>query len=91
MLLDLGCLSPLLWSFEERDKIATMFDLLCGSRMHCAFICLLGVADDFSFGMFDYLLLICITTIFLLDILDLIVLSNRILFLRLRGLSVFCL
>lgn len=91
MLMDLGSLSPLLWAFEERDKIATMFDLLCGSRMHCAFICLLGCADDFSFGLFDYLLLICVTTTFLLDILDLIIVNNRILFLRLRGLSVFCL
>jgi NADH:ubiquinone oxidoreductase subunit D len=67
-----------------------MFDLLCGSRMHCAFICLLGCADDVSFGLFDYLLLICVTTTFLLDILDLIIVNNKILFLRLRGLSVFC-
>jgi len=89
MLLDIGCLSPLLWSFEERDKLMTFFDLCCGCRMHLAFMVLLGLLDDFVFGFLDFLLMLLVTIFFLLDIVDLFVLGNRIFYLRLRGLSFF--
>jgi len=51
---DMGCVSPLLWAFEERDKILTFFDFVCGCRMHLAFFCVCGVLDDFSCGVYDF-------------------------------------
>jgi len=89
MVFDIGCMSPLLWAFEERDKIMTFFDFTCGCRMHLAFICLLGLLDDISFGLIDYVLFLCFTLIFLIDLLDLFICNNRISYLRLRGISLF--
>ena len=33
-LMDLGCMSPLFCSFEERYKLMRFFDYVCGCRMH---------------------------------------------------------
>jgi len=90
MIFDLGCMSPLLWSFEERDKIMTFFDFTCGCRMHCAYFCLCGVFDDLSFGLLDFILFLCFTCLFLLDLYDLLCINNRISYLRLRGISLLC-
>ena len=68
----------------------TFFDFTCGCRMHCAFICCCGVFDDLSFGLFDFVLFLCFTCLFLLDLYDLLCLNNRISYLRLRGLSLLC-
>jgi len=84
---DLGALSPLLWSFEERDKIMTFLDYVCGCRMHLAFICLCGCLDDLSFGVLDFIFFIIITCLFLLELFDCLVVNNRLFYLRLRGLS----
>lgn len=87
MIMDIGCLSPLLWSFEERDKLMTFFDLTCGSRMHLAFLCVLGILDDFCFGIIDYLLLLISSSLFVIESFDVFVLGNRLFYSRLRGLS----
>jgi NADH:ubiquinone oxidoreductase subunit D len=50
---DLGAMSPMLWSFEERDKIMTFFDYVCGVRMHVSYICIGGVLEDLSPGLID--------------------------------------
>lgn len=89
MVMDIGSLSPMLWSFEERDKLMTFFDLCCGCRMHLAFMCLLGLLDDFVFGFIDFLLMLCISCLFVLDLYDLLFIGNRLLYLRLRGLAFF--
>nr|QMU23866.1 putative NADH dehydrogenase subunit 7 [Trypanosoma lewisi] len=89
MVLDLGCLSPLLWSFEERDKLMTFFDLCCGCRMHLCFMVLLGILDDFVFGFVDFLILLIISCLFIMDCYDLLFVGNRLFYLRLRGLSFF--
>ena len=91
MVFDLGAISPLLWSFEERDKICTFFDYVCGCRMHVAFICLCGCLDDLSFGLLDYVLFVCLSCMFLLELFDLLLLNNRISYLRLRGISLLVL
>jgi hypothetical protein len=90
MIFDIGCMSPLLWSFEERDKILTFFDFTCGCRMHVAYFCLCGVFDDLSFGLLDFVLFFVCTCLFLLDLYDLLCVNNRISYLRLRGISLLC-
>lgn len=87
MFMDMGCLSPLLWSFEERCKIMTFFDLCCGTRMHCAFLLIMGIMDDFFIGVLEFCIWLLTTILFLLDIYDYIGMHNRLLYLRLRGLA----
>jgi NADH-quinone oxidoreductase subunit D len=67
----------------------TFFDLCVGCRMHLAFMVLLGLLDDFVFGFCDFVLLLLLTVLFLLDLYDLFVFGNRVFYLRLRGLSYF--
>jgi len=72
------------------------FDYVCGVRMHCAYICLVGVLDDFGFGLLDYILIVCCSCFFMLDLFEFSLVNNRLLYLRFRGLSlldlldVFC-
>jgi len=67
----------------------TLFDYVCGCRMHLAFICLCGCLDDFTFGLLDFLFFCLSTNFFLVDLLDLLVCNNRMFYLRLRGISFF--
>ncbi len=84
---DLGAMSPLLWSFEERDKIMIFFDYVCGCRMHCAYLCLMGVVDDISFSVVDFLWTLLLSNFFLLEMFDFVCSNNRIGYLRLRGIG----
>lgn len=64
------------------------FDYVCGCRMHCAYICLLGCLDDLTFGIADYVNTMIKSNFFLLELLDLVCLNNRILYSRLRGIGI---
>lgn len=44
--LDVGATTPLLWMFEEREKIMAFYEAVSGSRMHSAYIRPGGVAQD---------------------------------------------
>ena len=88
-LLDMGCISPLLWAFEERDKIMTFFDYICGVRMHVAFFCICGVLDDFTCGLLDFLIFLCFSLVFLCELFDVVCVMNRIAYIRLRGIALF--
>jgi len=35
--LDVGCMSPIFWAFEEREKIMEFYERVSGARMHAAF------------------------------------------------------
>ena len=54
--------------------------------MHIAFICLGGVLDDLTLGVLDYLFGLLINNLSLFDLLEVIVVNNRITYSRLRGL-----
>lgn len=54
--------------------------------MHVAYICIGGVLDDLSFMLIDYIMCIVVSIIIILDLLDIVIVNNRILYLRLRGL-----
>lgn len=84
--LDLGSMSPMLWSFEERDKLLSIFDLICGVRMHVAFICLGGVLDDVTM-LYDVITASIESSLVICDSLDLLFVNNRIIYVRLRGVA----
>lgn len=57
--------------------------------MHLAYMCFLGVLDDLQFGCIDFLLLICVSCLFIIEVYDFLFFSNRIFYLRLRGIGYF--
>ncbi len=57
--LDVGAMTPLLWMFEEREKMMMFYEKVSGSRMHAAYIRPGGVHQDLPRGLlteiFDFI------------------------------------
>jgi NADH-quinone oxidoreductase subunit D len=51
--LDVGATTPLLWLFEEREKIMEFYERVSGSRMHANYFRPGGVAQDLPDGLLD--------------------------------------
>jgi NADH:ubiquinone oxidoreductase subunit D len=49
--LDVGAMTPLLWAFEEREKLLEFYERVSGARMHAAYIRPGGVAADLPAGL----------------------------------------
>ena len=49
--IDVGALTPLLWMFEEREKIMEFYERVSGARMHAAYIRPGGVQYDIPLGL----------------------------------------
>lgn len=51
--LDVGATTPLLWLFEEREKIMGFYEKVSGSRMHAAYFRPGGVSQDLPAGLLE--------------------------------------
>jgi NADH-quinone oxidoreductase subunit D len=51
--LDVGAMTPLLWLFEEREKMIGFYEKVSGSRMHAAYIRPGGVHQDLPKGLLE--------------------------------------
>jgi NADH-quinone oxidoreductase subunit D len=51
--LDVGATTPLLWLFEEREKIMVFYEKVSGSRMHSAYFRPGGVSQDLPDGLLE--------------------------------------
>ena len=51
--MDVGALTPLLWGFEEREKLMEFYERVSGARMHAAYIRPGGVSYDLPIGFLD--------------------------------------
>jgi len=51
--LDVGALTPMLWGFEEREKLMEFYERVSGARLHAAYIRPGGVALDLPFGLLN--------------------------------------
>jgi len=51
--LDVGAMTPLLWAFEEREKLMEFYERVSGARLHAAYIRPGGVAQDLPIGLLD--------------------------------------
>lgn len=49
--MDVGALTPILWGFEEREKLMEFYERVSGARMHAAYIRPGGVAFDIPLGL----------------------------------------
>lgn len=54
--LDVGAMTPLLWLFEEREKMMGFYEKVSGSRMHAAYIRPGGVHQDLPKGLLEEIL-----------------------------------
>jgi NADH-quinone oxidoreductase subunit D len=51
--LDVGAMTPLLWMFEEREKMLSFYERASGARFHSAYIRPGGVHQDVPAGMLE--------------------------------------
>jgi NADH dehydrogenase (ubiquinone) Fe-S protein 2 len=86
--LDVGALTPLLWLFEEREKLLEFYERVSGARMHAAYFRAGGVAFDLPMKLLDDIYLFAKQFASRLDELEELLTANRIWRLRLKHVGV---
>ncbi len=76
--LDVGAMTPLLWLFEEREKMLEFYERASGARFHSAYIRPGGVHQDIPEGMEQDILDFCAHFLKVLDDVDDLLTENRI-------------
>lgn len=51
--MDVGAMTPMMWAFEEREKLMEFYERVSGARMHAAYVRPGGVAQDLPMGILD--------------------------------------
>ena len=51
--MDVGAMTPFLWSFEEREKLMEFYERVSGARMHAAYFRPGGVSMDLPVGLLN--------------------------------------
>ncbi len=51
--LDVGAMTPLLWGFEEREKLMAFYERVSGARLHANYFRPGGVAQDLPLGLLE--------------------------------------
>ena len=51
--LDVGATTPMLWAFEEREKLMEFYERTSGARLHASFLRPGGISFDLPFGILD--------------------------------------
>ncbi len=76
--LDVGAMTPLLWMFEERERILEFYERASGARFHSAYIRPGGVHQDIPEGMLEDVLKFCDGFGKIIDDVDNLLTENRI-------------
>ena len=76
--LDVGAMSPFMWSFEEREKIMEFYERVSGARMHAAYVRPGGVSMDIPLGFLDDVYQFCDQFSLRLDEIEEMLTGNRI-------------
>ena len=76
--LDVGAMTPLLWGFEEREKLVEFYERTCGARFHAAYFRPGGVAMDMPAGLLDDIMAWTETFPALIDDIEGLLTENRI-------------
>jgi NADH-quinone oxidoreductase subunit D len=76
--LDVGALTPILWGFEEREKLNGFYERASGSRMHAAYFRPGGVHQDIPQKLIDDIGNFAIKTVKVLDDVETLLTGNRI-------------
>ena len=76
--LDVGAMTPLLWGFEEREKMMGFYDKVSGARLHAAYFRPGGVHRDMPAGLADEIAAFCDTFPKFIDDTESLLTENRI-------------
>lgn len=76
--MDVGAMTPFLWSFEEREKLMEFYERVSGARMHAAYIRPGGVSCDIPLGFLDDVYLFIKQFSLRLDEIEEMLTANRI-------------
>ena len=77
-ILDVGATTPLLWMFEERERILQFYERVSGSRFHAAYIRPGGVHQDMPAGLAENIDRFCDQFAPVIDDVETLVTENRI-------------
>lgn len=76
--MDVGAVTPILWGFEEREKLMEFYERISGARMHAAYYRPGGVAFDLPLGLCDDIYKFAIQFSSRIDELEELLTENRI-------------
>ena len=76
--LDVGAMTPLLWGFEEREKLMEFYERVSGARMHAAYIRPGGVHQDLPLGLLEDIFIFINQFATRLDEIEELLTNNRI-------------
>ncbi len=76
--IDVGAMTPLLWGFEQREKLMEFYERACGARMHAAYFRPGGVHQDLPAGLLDDIATFCEIYPGLVDDFETLLTDNRI-------------
>lgn len=76
--LDVGAMTPLLWMFEEREKLMEFYERVSGARMHSAYIRPGGLFADIPDGILEDILTFCKGFPKKIDDMESLITENRI-------------
>lgn len=51
--MDVGAMTPMLWAFEEREKLMEFYERVSGARMHSAYFRPGGIQNDIPIGLLN--------------------------------------
>jgi NADH dehydrogenase (ubiquinone) Fe-S protein 2 len=57
--MDVGAMTPILWGFEEREKLFEFYERVSGARMHAAYFRPGGVRQDLPLGLLEDIYSFC--------------------------------
>ncbi len=76
--LDIGAMTPILWTFEEREKLMEFYERASGARMHAAYFRPGGVHQDLPAGLLDDIATFCAQFPKHIDDIETLLTDNRI-------------
>ncbi len=76
--MDVGALTPQLWSFEEREKLMIFYERVCGARLHANYFRTGGVHQDLPAGLAEDIYEFCEHFPKVLDDIEGLLTENRI-------------
>ncbi|SLN53507.1 NADH-quinone oxidoreductase subunit D [Oceanibacterium hippocampi] len=76
--MDVGATTPMLWGFEERERLMAFYERVSGARMHAAWFRIGGVHQDMPAGMDADILKFCDDFPQIIDDIEVLLTENRI-------------
>ena len=76
--LDVGAMTPLLWGFEERERLMEFYDRVSGARLHAAYFRPGGVHRDMPAGLAEDIATFCDNFPKIIDDIESLLTENRI-------------